>query len=546
MADVLAGGRSAGTGDYRRKIVSVAGLLPSLEEARRQGWTIVQCHGCFDIVHPGHVRYLQFARQQGDILIVSITGDAAIDKGEMRPYIPEELRAENLAALEFVDYVVIDANASACKLLATLRPDVYVKGQEYATSSHAGFVAERETVDSYGGRVVFSSGDVVFSSTRLIESLESDEGLDRERLGSVCGRHGIGLDALNDLLDAMRRKRVLVVGDSLVERYVLCAAEGIASDAPVMSLRALDQRDYAGAAAAIALHAAGLGASATLVTTLGSDERSDWLRRQLRNADVELLTPGARRSTAARTHYLVDEQKVMKVDEAEVCPLDSIGERQASEQLLEQARGADVAILCDGGLGTITPGLLSRLGAAFHQRCATVIGAPFEARADMLAPRRLSLCVCSERQLRATSRDSGMGLSSLAYQALSTTQSQRVLVTLGTRGVVTFDRPTHDPSSAEWAGRLRSEHLPGLARHARDRVGCAEAVAATAGLAMAVGASLMRAAYLGSAAGAIEVERLGHVTIGSGLLRGWMRRRDELRVDEGEEIAAARAAGAAV
>lgn len=529
MADALTGGRAGGAGDYRRKIVSVAGLLPSLEEARRQGWTIVQCHGCFDIVHPGHVRYLQFARQQGDILIVSITGDAAIDKGEMRPYIPEELRAENLAALEFVDYVLIDGNASACKLLGTIRPDVYVKGQEYATSSHAGFVAERETVDSYGGRVVFSSGDVVFSSTRLIETLESDEGLDRQRLASVCGRHGIGLDALGDLLEAMRRKRVLVVGDCVVERYVLCEAESIASEAPVMSLRALDQREYSGAAAAIAMHAAGLGASAALVTTLGSEERSEWLRRQLDNAHVELIVAGPRRTAASRTRYLVDEQKVMRVEEAEVCPLDSIGERQAAELMLEQARGAEVAIFCDGGLGTITPGLLNRLGGAFHQRCATVIGTPFERRADMLALRHLSLCVCSERQLRATSRDSATGLSSLAYQALAATQSQRLLVTLGNRGLVTFDRPTHDPGSSEWAGRLRSEHLPAFSGHVRDRVGCGEAVAAVAGLAMAVGASLMQSAYLASAAAAIEVERLGHVTLTAGMLRNWLRRRDELR-----------------
>lgn len=546
MADALTGGRTGGVGDYRRKIVSVAGLLPSLEEARRQGWTIVQCHGCFDIVHPGHVRYLQFARQQGDILIVSITGDAAIDKGELRPYIPEELRAENLAALEFVDYVVVDGNASACKLLGTLRPDVYVKGQEYATSSHAGFVAERETVDSYGGRVVFSSGDVVFSSTRLIESLESDEGLDRQRLASVCGRHGIGFEALSDLLEAMRRKRVLVVGDSVVERYVLCEAESIASEAPVMSLRALDEREYVGAAAAVAMHAAGLGASSALVTTLGSDERSEWLRRQLRNANVELIVPGARRTTAARTRYLVDEQKVMRLDEAEVCPLDSIGERQAAELLLDQARGADVAIVCDGGLGTVTPGLLSRLGGAFHQRCATVIGAPFERRADMLALRHLTLCVCSERQLRATSRDSATGLSSLAYQALAATQSQRLLVTLGKRGMVTFDRPTHDPSSAEWAGRLRSEHLPALSGHARDRVGCGEAVAAAAALATGVGASLMQAGYLASAAATIEVERLGHVTLEAGMLRSWLRRREELRGEDGEVVAEPRVTAAAV
>src|SRR6185295_3256936 len=111
---------------FEQKIKTKEQLLQAIKAARADGKTIVQCHGCFDIVHPGHIRYLQFARAQGDMLIVSITGDAAIDKGDQRPYIPQELRAENLAALEFVDYVVIDPHRDACSLLGRVKPDVYV------------------------------------------------------------------------------------------------------------------------------------------------------------------------------------------------------------------------------------------------------------------------------------------------------------------------------------------------------------------------------------------------------------------------------------
>ena len=127
-----------------RKTCSLQQLLQLRENAQKQGRSVVHCHGCFDIVHPGHIRYLQFARAQGDVLIVSITGDASIDKGDQRPYIPQELRAENLAALELVDFVVIDRNETAVEILGRLRPDVYVKGQEYATSSDPRFLARVE------------------------------------------------------------------------------------------------------------------------------------------------------------------------------------------------------------------------------------------------------------------------------------------------------------------------------------------------------------------------------------------------------------------
>ncbi|MFO0973743.1 MAG: PfkB family carbohydrate kinase [Phycisphaerae bacterium] len=519
---------ATGRGDYRRKIVSRERLVTLAAEARRGGRTVVHCHGCFDIVHPGHIRYLQFARTQGDLLVVSITGDAQIDKGEQRPYIPQELRAENLAALSLVDAVVIDDEATACRLIAALRPDVYVKGQEYATSNHPGFLAERAAVEAAGGRVVFSSGDVVFSSTRLLETRGGARCEEQQRLALVCRRHGMCGDALTDLVASMQRRRVLVVGDAAVDAYVLCEADSIADEAPMMSLRALDRQCWPGDAAAVARHAAGLGASVMLVTSLGGDRRGTWLRESLGSAGVNLSVVAERAATPLRTRYLVDEQKLSRVDEVEVRPLDSHGERHAVEIILDEARIADVVILADSGLGTITPGLLQGLGKVFHERCANLVTGVCDRRADLLALRYASLMVCSERRLRATSRDAAAGLSALAYRALEQTQSLRLLVTLGKRGLVAFDRPTHDASAPEWSGRLRSEHLPSLSAAGRDGLGCREAMLAASGLALSGGANLMQTAYLASAAAAIELSRTGHPALTATELLDWMGQRDEL------------------
>lgn len=165
----------------------MAELLARVDDTRAAGQTVVHCHGCFDIVHPGYVRYLEFARQQGDLLVVSLTGDSDMGKGDLRPYIPQELRAENLAALQAVDLVYINPHPTACDLLEALRPDVYVKGHEYENSSDAGFLAERDIVLGHGGRVVFSSGDVVFSSTQLIELLGQHPELESEQFDTLVG-----------------------------------------------------------------------------------------------------------------------------------------------------------------------------------------------------------------------------------------------------------------------------------------------------------------------------------------------------------------------
>jgi rfaE bifunctional protein nucleotidyltransferase chain/domain len=528
------------TSDYRRKIVSleqliqIAGEMRKPQDAARK--SIVLCHGCFDIVHPGHIRYLEFARTQGDILVVSITADAAIEKGDQRPYIPQELRAENLAALELVHYVLIDPNPTAGPLIHALLPDVYIKGQEYATNKDPRFLAERREVESYGGRVIFSSGDVVFSSTRLGEAVTQANGLAERRQGLICRRHGIDLRSLSAFLDGMHGKRVLVFGDTVVHRYVLCDATDIATESPMMSLTELDNRDYLGAAATVAIQAAVFGARTLLVTGIGEDSYSERAMMALAEAGVQVRAIRPRPDMAVKTRFLVDDRKLLRVDRVAVCPLDSVGEQRAVNLLAEHAANADAAIVLDSGHGLITPGVLQLLSGEFRRRVPIIAGGAAETRGNLRGLRQFDLLCTSERKLRMALNDFGGGLSTLAYRMLQDTQAGQMLVTLAKRGMVTFDRRSHDPQSAAWGDRLRSEHLPSFAQQAVDSLGCSEAILTVATLAMACGASLMQAAYLTTAAAAIQIATLGLVPIQIDDLRSWLAHRPELTLSSESEL----------
>ncbi len=533
---------------YTRKIVTLERLLEILARLRtptppEMPPTVVQCHGCFDIVHPGHIRYLEFARSQGDLLIVSITGDAAIDKGDQRPYIPQELRAENLAALEFVDYVVIDHQPTACDLLGRIRPDLYVKGQEYATRTDPRFLAEREVVESYGGRVIFSSGEVVFSSTRLIETIEPEDGLARRRLEVVCHRHGIDAPRLTGLLDELRERRILVIGDIALERYVLCDATHVAGESPMLSLRELSTQDYLGGAAFVAAQLAALGAETVLVTAIGADRESAWAMEQLTRRGVRVLARQHRRELAVKTRFVSDETKLLRVERTPTCLLDSVAERQVRDLLAAQAlhpgengRRADAAVVCDSGYGMLTPGLLTWLGTEFRRRIPALVGGTAGPQGRLADLRCCDLLACSERTLRETVNDFASGLSVVAYEMLQRTQARRMFVNLGKRGLVTFDRPSHDPGSVAWRDRLRSEHLPALAGHAVDRLGVGETLLAMAGAATACGAGQMTSAYLALALATLQTCRPGLAPIDAEALRQWLRHRPELEpVPEDEE-----------
>src|SRR4051794_14575882 len=155
-----------------RKICALDRLLALRAEARERGQTVVHCHGCFDIVHPGHIHHLQFAKSQGDLLVVTVSADPQVNKGINRPLIPDDLRAASLAALECVDRVYVNPHPTAVEIIDELKPDVYVKGREYERNEDPRFLAERDTVTRNGGRVVFSSGDVSYSSTALIGAMD--------------------------------------------------------------------------------------------------------------------------------------------------------------------------------------------------------------------------------------------------------------------------------------------------------------------------------------------------------------------------------------
>ena len=143
-------------------VVSREELVGIVERERREGRTMAFANGCFDLLHVGHVRYLQGAAQEADRLIVAVNDDAvASGKGPGRPILPAADRAELVAALGGVDYVIIFPEPTVTPLLQLLRPDVHCKGTDYTADT----VPERETVRAYGGRVAIV-GDPKDHSTR--------------------------------------------------------------------------------------------------------------------------------------------------------------------------------------------------------------------------------------------------------------------------------------------------------------------------------------------------------------------------------------------
>ena len=151
------------------KVIDLENLAEKLKALKYEGKKVVLCHGCFDLMHPGHIKYLQASKRMGDILVVTITPDVYVDKGPGRPAFNQALRADSIAALECVTYVAINKWPTAEETLRLLRPDIYVKGQEFENSEDrtGKLQSELKVANEIGVEMRFTH-EIVFSSSELL------------------------------------------------------------------------------------------------------------------------------------------------------------------------------------------------------------------------------------------------------------------------------------------------------------------------------------------------------------------------------------------
>ncbi len=253
-----------------RKILPLAELAAKLEVLRAQKKTIVLCHGVFDLLHPGHIRHLQEAKNLGDCLVVTLTRDAFVNKGPGRPAFTHSLRAESLAALGAVDFVAVNDHPTAVEAIRLLRPNIYVKGEDYEDRSGditRGIYAEEDAVKEVGGQIHFTH-DITFSSTSILNSYF---GVYPERarlfLSDLKGR--IPADTFIEKLSGLQDLKVCLIGDTIVDEYHYCQPLGKSPKETIVATRYLNEEAFPGGILACANHVAAFSNEVSLVSCLG-------------------------------------------------------------------------------------------------------------------------------------------------------------------------------------------------------------------------------------------------------------------------------------
>lgn len=464
-------------------------LLLWRQRLRSQGKRLVQCHGCFDIVHPGHVRHLRWARAQGDALLVTITADQGINKGPGRPLIPHDLRAENLASLDMVDAVHVVYQPTAEEILKAVTPDIYVKGREYESNNDPRFAAERNAVESAGGRVVFSSGDIVFSSSALIAALEGgrDTGVDAPTgaLAHILRTQGTTPDDLRTTLRAARDAPVLVIGEAIEETDTIGQAPHLTPREPVMTLRPAGQRSYDAGAAAVASHLAAMGLRPTLLTCPPQGRAGQALAERLEAAGVELAPLPTTAEPMRVEHFFAGNHKLLTVDYARPVSADTALREAFARAVQTHMPRARAVCIADQGLGLLAPGHARVIAEALRDRPIRLIAGAHARHANPLAIRHADLLCFSEHDLRRAVANPAGSLTAAAWSAMDAAQAHAALVALGPEGLLAFDRlPEALDTGTGWPTRVRARPVPSLATSSLDATGADAAITSAATLAL--------------------------------------------------------------
>lgn len=488
----------------RSKIRSLEEIAKLTAEARRQGRIVALAHGVFDLLHLGHVRHLEEARRHGDMLVVTVTADPFVNKGPGRPVFSELLRAQMIAALEHVDLVAVNPAPTAVNVLNTVKPSVYVKGSDYADAAAdvtGGIVDERNAVETHGGRMVFTD-DITFSSSSLINrylgvyDAELQAYLEEARERNMLARS-------IELLESVRSKRVLLVGDTIIDeyRYVVTMAKSPKENMIATLYR--DHEVFAGGVIAAANHVAAFCDQVEVITCLGDRDRYEDLVRQTLKPNVRLHVvdragkPTTRKTRFVETGYM---RKLFEVYDMDDAPLETEEEARLTGLIAERAGDCDVVIATDFGHGMITPTAVDALC-----RYSPFLAVNTQTNSGNLGynlitryPRADFVCIdAPEARLAMSDRFSDIAV--IASQKLpERVDCGRLIITHGKHGCVTFDRAqgTH--------------RIPAFTNMVVDTVGAGDAFLAVTAPLVATGASMDIIGFIGNAAGAIKVGIVGH------------------------------------
>ncbi len=463
--------------------------------------TVFVC-GNFNIIHPGHLRLLRFAAECGDYLAVGVVEDKP---GSNTALLTEKLRLEGVQAITWVDYAFI-LRDTPDKFIGEMKPSIVVKGKEHENY----YNPEYEVVKSYGGKLVFSSGDINFSLAELLQDdskdLVSPPILKQD---AFVKRHGFNWRVMNDTIKAFSDLNIMVLGEIIVDEYINCDPIGMSREDPTIVVTPVSREKYIGGAGIVAAHAASLGADVSFFSITGCDDTALFAKEKLDEYEVRLFAfKDETRPTILKQRFRSSGKTLLRVNNLRSHPISRELQAQLTDDLLQVIDNTDLVIFADFNYGVLPQPLVDTIIELCRKKDIMMVADSQSSSqiGDISRFGHMQLLTPTEREARLAVRDFESGLVVLAEKLRNKASAGNVFITLDKDGML-----IHAGTAEE--NQWQTDKLQAMNPSPRDPAGAGDSLLICSALAVACGADIWTSAYLGSIAAACQVERIGNIPV---------------------------------
>ena len=457
--------------------------------------------GNFNILHPGHLRLLKYAKSLGTKLIVGVFSDEIAGEGA---HLVETMRLEGIKSNIWVDQAFI-IQEKLEDVIRTIKPDYIVKGKEHESN----YNREQLELDKYGGKIVFCSGETTFSSSYLIQQDFLSDQVSNKKIPNDYGeRHNLDNECLNNYVKSFSKLKVCVIGDLIVDEYIDCEPLGMSQEDPTIVVSPVERKKFIGGAGIVAAHAASLGANTTFISVLGKDEIHKFAKNELDRFGVNsYLVIDESRPTSLKQRFRAESKTLLRVSNLHQNSINLNIQKKLLKYFKKLKSEFDLIVFSDFNYGCL-PTKLVREITDIGKEEGMIMAADSQSSSqigDITRFKNMDLITPTEKEARIGLRNNEDGLVVLAEKLRENSIAKNIFLKLGADGVLLHIRDNKNIS--------QTDRMPALNSLPRDVAGAGDSMLISSAMAIARGSSAWEAACIGSMASSVQVGRVGNIPL---------------------------------
>jgi len=465
----------------------------------------VLCHGHFDLIHPGHLRFLEGASKKGNELIVAIYNDKYYVKNDLINHFKIEERAKNVATLVFVDKVIIIDPSELHSLISNVDFTYFFLGEEFKFERKFEVAKALLSAKKNKTKIIYYAGEKISFGNNFNSSQLELKNKTIISFNNLLLKEKIKMADVIKKITNKKQKNITVLGDVIIDKYISCIPLGLSEEAPLVVVKEMEEKIFLGGAGIVAKHIKKMGNNSSIISVLGSDENYSFVENDLKKSKIKyFLIKDSQRPTTIKTRYLVENQKMFRVSK--------LSEKFISEEIenkiikkISLLKEKSILVLSDFVYGIITKKILTYVKKLKKNKKILLIGdlqcsSQF---GDVSKFINFDLICATEKEARIATQDYNSGLERIANLLISKTKIKNLILKLGSDGFILY-------RVVGTKNIIDRKHFPALESYPIDLAGAGDTLLSAVSISLSAGLDIVEASAVASCASALAVQKLGN------------------------------------